>query len=625
FDDGNGNSIDVSQNVIIDDITDPVLPVLSDVTGECSATAITPTTTDACAGTITGTTTDPLTYTTEGTHAITWTFDDGNGNSIDVIQNVVLDDITDPDTPVLADVTGECSATAVIPTTTDACAGTITGTTTDSLTYTTEGTHAITWTFDDGNGNSIDVIQNVVLDDTIDPDTPVLANLTGECSVTAVAPTTTDACVGTITGTTTDSLTYITQGIYTITWTFDDGNGNSIDVTQNVAIVDVTAPLTPILPDLKDENSVTAVAPTTTDACAGTITGTTSDTLTYNTVGTHVITWTFDDGNGNSIDVSQNVIIEDDITDPVIPTLTDVTGECSATAVAPTTTDDFAGTITGTTSDSLTYTSQGTYMITWTFDDGNGNSIEVIQNVVVDDITPPSATSPDEVVTCKGTVSSIGLTDVYDNCTIPVISYELSGATSGSGTGDASAALFMPGVTTVTYVLDDGNGNSSQYTFTVNNQALTEINLSVDGGTITVETPGSYQWINCEDNSMIDGQTGSTFAPGVNGEYAVIVSQGLCPDTSGCYTLDYTGMGIERWDAFKVYPNPAHDFVSIHMDKEHTNVTLRVVDMTGKILLIEEMDRMTRTDLDISRYKAGMYLIHILSDKANSVKKFVKE
>ena len=44
-------------------MTAPVVPVLADVTGECSATATTATTTDNCSGTITGTTTDDLTYT----------------------------------------------------------------------------------------------------------------------------------------------------------------------------------------------------------------------------------------------------------------------------------------------------------------------------------------------------------------------------------------------------------------------------------------------------------------------------------------------------------------------------------------------------------------------------------
>ena len=82
---------------IIDDVTNPLTPTLADVTGEYTATATVPITTDNCAGTITGTTIDPLTYTTEGTHIITWTFDDGNGNSIEVEQNVIINDVTNID------------------------------------------------------------------------------------------------------------------------------------------------------------------------------------------------------------------------------------------------------------------------------------------------------------------------------------------------------------------------------------------------------------------------------------------------------------------------------------------------------------------------------------------------
>ncbi len=445
FDDGNGNVISVPQNVIVDDISDPDTPTLADVTGECSATATAPTTSDNCSGTITGTTTDPLTYNTQGTFVINWTFDDGNGNVISVPQNVIVDDISDPDTPTLADVTGECSATATAPTTLDNCSGTITGTTTDPLTYNTQGTFVINWTFDDGNGNVISVPQNVIVDDISDPDTPTLADVTGECSATATAPTTSDNCSGTITGTTTDPLTYNTQGTFVINWTFDDGNGNVISVPQNVIVDDISDPDTPTLADVTGECSATATAPTTSDNCSGTITGTTTDPLTYNTQGTFVINWTFDDGNGNVISVPQNVIV-DDISDPDTPTLADVTGECSATATAPTTSDNCSGTITGTTTDPLTYNTQGTFVINWTFDDGNGNVISVPQNVIVDDISDPDTPT---------------LADVTGQCSATATAPTTSDNCSGTITGTTTDPLTYntQGTFVINWTFDDGNGN----------------------------------------------------------------------------------------------------------------------------------------------------------------------
>jgi hypothetical protein len=69
------------------------------------------------------------------------------------------------------------------------------------------------------------------------PGTP-LPTLTG-CSVTvSTTPTATDNCAGTITATTTDPLTYSTIGSYTITWTYDDGNGNTSTQTQSVTVID---------------------------------------------------------------------------------------------------------------------------------------------------------------------------------------------------------------------------------------------------------------------------------------------------------------------------------------------------------------------------------------------------
>ncbi|WP_449500926.1 HYR-like domain-containing protein, partial [Aestuariivivens insulae] len=104
--------------------------------------------------------------------------------------------------------------------------------------------------------------------------------------------------------------------------------------------------------------------------------------------GTITRTYRVDDGNGNTIDVFQDIVI-DDTTAPVadVASLPTVTGQCSATVTAPTATDNCEGTVTGTTTDPTSYTEQGTYSITWTYDDGNGNTSTQTQTVVIDDTT----------------------------------------------------------------------------------------------------------------------------------------------------------------------------------------------------------------------------------------------
>src|SRR5204862_4703400 len=99
---------------------------------------------------------------TQSTHGSTWNVNDGNVQSFDVTQNVIVDDTTAPATPVLADVTGQCTATATAPTTTDECAGTITGTTADALTYNTQGTHVIKFGRASCRGRSLNDTQYVI-------------------------------------------------------------------------------------------------------------------------------------------------------------------------------------------------------------------------------------------------------------------------------------------------------------------------------------------------------------------------------------------------------------------------------------------------------------------------------
>ena len=74
------------------------------------------------------------------------------------------------------------------------------------------------------------------------PPPPLLTNVSGECSIIISAPTTTDNCAGIITGITSAPVNYNEIGIYSIPWTFDDGNGNISYVNQTVIVEDNTNP-----------------------------------------------------------------------------------------------------------------------------------------------------------------------------------------------------------------------------------------------------------------------------------------------------------------------------------------------------------------------------------------------
>jgi uncharacterized repeat protein (TIGR03803 family) len=169
-------------------------------------------------------------------------------------------------------------------------------------------------------------------------------------------------------------------------------------------------------------------------------------------LGDTLVTLTVTDNHGVSSTCTATVTVEDK-TAPAIPVLADVIGQCSATVTAPTTTDNCAGTVTGTTSDPLTYSSQGTFTVHWIFSDGHGNSSAANQTVIVRDTiapiisgcpaniivqTGPGRTTCDQVATWTTPTAS-------DNCTLAsFISTHASGAT------------FPVGTTTVIYTAKDG-------------------------------------------------------------------------------------------------------------------------------------------------------------------------
>lgn len=89
--------------------------------------------------------------------------------------------------------------------------------------------------------------------------------------------------------------------------------------TVNVVVGDTVAPIPTIanLPDVTgDCHTLISVIPTAADNCAGSITATTTDPLSYSVPGTYVIHWTYNDGNGNISIQNQNVVV----TSPALPT-----------------------------------------------------------------------------------------------------------------------------------------------------------------------------------------------------------------------------------------------------------------------------------------------------------------
>lgn len=217
----------------------PVQAVLATVEAECEIASIpAPEALNACGNSIFATTTTAFPITAQGTTTIVWTYAAGTANAVTQTQDVTIADVTAPvaDVAELEAIASECGLTSLTaPTATDNCDGVITATHDAVFPITASGT--ITWTYQDGSGNASSQTQEVIVADQTAPlpNTQNLPVVTAECQLTSLtAPTATDNCAGSIEGETNASFP-ITAST-TVTWTYDDENGNTSTQTQEVVI-----------------------------------------------------------------------------------------------------------------------------------------------------------------------------------------------------------------------------------------------------------------------------------------------------------------------------------------------------------------------------------------------------
>jgi len=174
----------------------------------------------------------------------------------------------------------------------------------------------------------------------------------------------------------------------------------------------------------------------------------TTASITGVTDGTYNVTVT--DSNGCVITDSVVVATTPDVTAPVadVATLTDIVNYCGVMSdeiPVPTATDNCAGVLNATTTDPLDYTEVGTYVITWTYDDGNGNTTTQTQNITVEESPLNAVTFDNGTFTYDGIVHTIEVNNLPTGATV---SYSTSPET-GSENGAMNAGTY-----TVTATVD---------------------------------------------------------------------------------------------------------------------------------------------------------------------------
>ncbi|WP_185846241.1 beta strand repeat-containing protein, partial [Staphylococcus epidermidis] len=503
-----------------------------------------------------------------GSYDIKVTTTDESGNATETMFTIDVEDTTKPTVEDIADQTQEVN-TEITPITiesednsgqavTNKVEGLPDGVTFDEATNTISGTpsevgsYTVTVTTTDESGNSETTTFTIDVKDTTKPTVEDIADQTQEVN-TEITPITiesednsgravTNKVDGLPDGVTFDETTNTISGTpsevgrYDITVTTTDESGNATETTFAIDVEDTTKPtvesvadqtqevnteIEPIKIEAKD-NSGQAVTNkveglpegVTFDEATNTISGTPSE------VGSYTVTITATDENGNSETTTFTIDVEDttkptveDIVDqkqevnteidPIKIEATDNSGQAVMNKVEGlpngVTFDETTNTISGTPSE------VGSYTVTVTATDENGNSETTTFTIDVEDTTKPTVediADQTQEVNTEITPITIESEDNSGRAVTNKVEGLPDGVTFDETTNTISGTPSEVGSYTVTVTTTDESGNATETTFTINVEDTTKPTVEdIADQTQEVNTEITPITIESEDNS----------------------------------------------------------------------------------------------------------------------------
>ena len=168
----------------------------------------------------------------------------------------------------------------------------------------------------------------------------------------------------------------------------------------------------------------------------------------------------------------------------------------------------------------------------------------------------------------------------------------------------------------------DYNGNckdEESFNVTINK---VDNSTSVSGSTITAnDSLGTYLWVDCDNLfSVIPGQEEQSFEPLSNGNYAVIIENENCRDTSNCITINSVDISEKIENNISVYPNPTSGEIKIDIKNYNGEINTTVYDLSGRIVF-----RVNSKHFNIGDLSKGIYNLGIEYNKTIRNLKIIKK
>jgi len=123
----------------------------------------------------------------------------------------------------------------------------------------------------------------------------------------------------------------------------------------------------------------------------------------------------------------------------------------------------------------------------------------------------------------------------------------------------------------------------------------------------------TYQWYDCIQQSIIPEATAQIFSPVASGEYAVIVTENGCTDTSACYAIHIVSTKDDQVSPYRIYPNPSNGEFNIVLPSNVISGELIVFDMMGTAILKQKINGYQDQHFTIHQ-NSGLYFVQIKID-----------
>jgi hypothetical protein len=146
-------------------------------------------------------------------------------------------------------------------------------------------------------------------------------------------------------------------------------------------------------------------------------------------------------------------------------------------------------------------------------------------------------------------------------------------------------------------------------------------------GTLSTTAPQNLQWYDCDNGVNLAGESSPTFAPTVNGTYAVIVSDFgfACPDTSDCISIDYLDINSNGPinSGISIEPNPTSGQITVSLPSNSASSFIQIVDAQGKLIQSRQVTGNDPVNIAIDA-KPGIYFVKAETEIGSFTERILK-